>query len=248
MKPLRLLALLVMSAATASAQDSYVEASPLNVAVAVRAGATMATPRGDFPSLIIGESKRSTGSIGQEFGESRAGMRLEVAALVPFNESIGLSLAFGTSVLSIGYDADSMRHPTTLDVQTLQGSIGAQWSILNEPISYQHPGLRSVYVDGGLDVGLATIANRVESTSYDDSLGTMRSAADGSFTSNEPFRNVVALRGAVGLRFAASPSVEIIAESWYSYALNPLFSSEAIEDNDLAVDVLGAVIGIGWRF
>jgi hypothetical protein len=230
------------------AQETYAEASSRNVAIALRGGVALASPRGDFPSLIIGTSKHATGRIGQALGESRAGSRFDLVGLFPIDPAFGISAALGTQVLSVAYRADSNRHPTLLDVQSLQGGIGVQWSFVNEETSYVHGGLRSVYVDGGLDVGIATLANRVEGTAYDDTLGTTPRAEHGSFEGTEPFRNVIALRFALGMRFAATPNLELIAEGSYAYALNPFFSGEAIENNDFAIDVMGAVLGVGYRF
>lgn len=249
------LALLLVATAAASSQErsdaaalEYAETDPMNVAVAFRIGVSMATPRGDFPSLIIEPSKRGTGTIGQAFGEPGIGPRFEVAVLVPLIPSVGLSLGVGSQTSVVGYGADSSRRPTRFEVQSLQWMIGVQWSVLSEPMSYLRGGLRSVYIDGGFDVGLATLANRVESSSYADTLEAPPEPIVGSFTSTEPFRNVVALRGAIGLRFAASPQLELVAETAYSFALNRFFSSESVEGNDFAIDVLGATIGIGYRF
>ena len=240
--------LVAVSTAAAQEHTTYGPSDPMNVAITVRGGIAVATPRGDFPSLIVGDSRRGSGEIGQEHGEARSGGRVKMAALIPVLENLGILLALGSQALSVGYPEDSLRLATRFDVQTLQGVIGVQYSFINEPMSYLGMGLRSIYVDGGLDIGLAALNNRVESTSYDDTVGTARRPAVGSFTSGEPFRTTVALRGAVGLRFAPSPNFEIVAEGSYSHALNPLFSSEAISDNDFTIDVLSAVLGIGYRF
>jgi opacity protein-like surface antigen len=228
---------------------AYPESDPMSVAITARAGVTMATPRGTFPSLIIGESRRSTGSIGQQYGRSEVGHRVDVAALIPFIEDIGVSLAFGSQRSAVSYPADTLRQATRFDVQALHGSIGVQWSALHRLETYEHyGGLRSIYIDAGLDVGLVTTANLIEGTTFDDTLGGGAKTTEGSFESNDPFRSTVALRGGVGIRFAATPNIEIVLESSYSHALNEVFSSEAIEGNDFTLDVLRAVLGVGYRF
>lgn len=244
------MALVLVSTASAVAQDggSSYPSDAMNVAIAVRAGATLSTPRGDFPSVIVRPSKRGTGTIDQTFGASGTGSRFEINALIPVANAFGISLGIGTQSIAVDYAADTSRLATHFALQTVQGLVGVQWSIFNEPSSYVHGGLRSVYVDGGFDFGIGMLANRVESSSYDDTLSTLPKPAIGSFDSAEPFRNVVALRGAVGLRFAPTPNLELSVETSYSYALNPMFSSEAIDDNDFSVDVLGAVFGLGYRF
>jgi hypothetical protein len=229
--------------------EPYTETSARDVAVTLRGGVTLATPRGDFPSLIVGDSsKRGTGAIGEQYGRSEVGSRFDMVMLVPIDRRFGVSVGFGSQRVAIGYDADTTRFATRFEVQTLQATVGAQWSFVDEELSYQYGGLRSVYVDAGLDIGVATLADRVESTSYGDTLGATRSPIAGSFDNNEPFRTTVAVRGALGLRFAATPHIELMAESWYSLALNRFFSSDALENNDLAIDVTGIALGIGYRF
>lgn len=245
--------LLLLAAGTVRAQElsttpRIAMSDPMSVAITARGGATLAAPRGEFPSLIIGESRRGTGGIGQQYGAGAVGSRFDVAALIPFHPDFGVSLVFGSQLLSVTYPADSLRYPTRFDVQSLQGSIGVQWSALHELRSYDFGGLRSIYVDAGVDIGLATIGNRVESTSYEDTLGGGRKPVDGSFTSGEPFRNVIGLRVGVGLRFAPSPNIEIVLETSYSQSLNAVFSSEAIEANDFAMDAMRVLAGVGWRF
>lgn len=221
---------------------------PMNVAITARAGVTLAAPRGTFPSLIIGDSRRATGSLPQSTAKAEVGSRIDVTALIPFDPAFGISIGIGSQLLSMSWPADSQRLATRFDVQQLQTALGVQWSALSEARSYESGGLRSIYVDVGLDIGLATLGNRVEGTTYDDTLGGGARASSGSFTSNEPFRTTIALRGGVGMRFAPSPNWEVVVETSYSHGLNALFSSESIESNDFTLDVMRAVLGVGYRF
>lgn len=248
--------LLLLCAARVCAQEDggvsgstvYPESDPMNVAITARGGVTFSTARGTFPSLIIGESRRPTGSFGQEQALSGIGSRVDIAALIPFDPAIGIAVAIGSQRLSVDYPADSVRVATRFDVQSIQAALGVHWSALHETSSYAYGGMRSIYVDAGIDIGLATLGNRVEGTTYDDTLGGGASAAAGSFANSDAFRSTVALRGGVGLRFAPSPNLEVIVETTYSYGLNAIFSSEAIKDNDFTLDVLRAMIGVGYRF
>ncbi|MBC8146259.1 MAG: hypothetical protein H7X80_11795 [bacterium] len=228
--------------------SEYEQADALNVAVAVRGGITLAMPRGTFPSLIITPSKGSSGAIAESHGSPAMAGRIDVNVLIPITESFGVTLGAGSQAMAVDFTADSARLPSHFVVQTLQGLLGVQWSVINEKSSYRSGGLRSLYLDGGLDIGLATMANRIESSMVADTLDAEPQPATGSFESSEPFRNVIALRGAVGLRFALAPNFELSAEASYSYALNRLFSSETIENNDFAMDVVSAVVGVGYRF
>lgn len=221
---------------------------PMNVAITARAGVTLATPRGTFPSLIIGESRRPTGSLPQQTARAELGSRIDVTALIPFEPAFGISIGIGSQLLSMSWPADSQRLATRFDVQQMQAALGVQWSALSEPRSYEVGGLRSISLDAGIDLGLVTLGNRVEGTTYDDTLGGGAREAAGSFASNEPFRTTIALRAGVGMRFAPAPNWEVVFESSYSHGLNALFSSEAIESNDFTLDVMRAVLGVGYRF
>ena len=238
------LVVLVVSLASARAQNAH----PDQVALAMRIGGTLGTARGEFPSIIVGDSRRGTGALPQELGQSGLGVRFDIAVHVPLFRDFGLSLAVGSQTVGVGYPGDSSRLATRFDVQSVQGQIGAQWNVLHDSDSYYDAGLRSIYIDGGFDVGLFMLANRVESSRYADTLSSAPAPISGSFTTGEPFRNVIAVRGAVGMRFAATPNIEIVAEASYAHALNPLFSGEALSDNDFAIDVLGATVGIAYRY
>jgi hypothetical protein len=249
-----IIALAVLGSAGAGAQDrrleevEYDEASPMGVAIGVRGGMVMTTPRGSFPSIIIGGSAEGTGALPQVYAETGQGSRFDATLMIPFSPSIGLSAAFGTLHYSAKYRGDSARVPTQFEVQTLQAAAGLQWSVINDRKSYRQGGLRSVYFDGGVDVSVLHVANRIDATSYADSTKSAASKGTGSFANSDPFRALVALRGGLGIRFAPEPNLELIAETSYSYALNSVFSSLVIDDNDFTIDNLIVQVGIGYRF
>jgi hypothetical protein len=241
-----------VKAQSGNEDDYYSGPTPLGVSIGVRGGIVLSTARGGFPSLLIGEISDSTGEvkgsgeISESLAESGTGNRFTIAALIPFSEKCGLDLEFGMLRYAAQYKGDATRQPTKLDVQTLLLGVGGEYSFYSDPRSYQMSGLRSVYAAGGFDITLATLANRVESTSYSSTGEPV--AAVGSFDNSEPFNALVALRAGVGIRFAADPHFEIMTEASYGYALNTVFSKNSVPDTDFTVDNMAVVAGVGYRF
>ena len=244
--------LLSSRGAYAQEYDEDEGSSPLGVAIGIRGGIVLSTARGGFPSLLVGAVSDSagevkgSGEISESLAESGTGTRFTLATLIPFTEKFGLDLEFGMLRYAAQYKGDATRQPTKLDVQTLLLGIGGEYSIYSDPRSLRAAGIRSVYAAGGLDITLATLANRVESTGY--STAGEPVAAVGSFDNSEPFNTLVALRGGVGIRFATDPHFEIMTEASYGYALNTAFSKNSVPDTDFTVDNMAVVVGVGYRF
>jgi hypothetical protein len=211
----------------------------------------LSTARGSFPSLIIADSAatgetQGSGDIPESLAESGLGSRFGIATMIPFSEKFGLGLEFGLLRYAAQYKGDATRQPTRLEAQTLMFGVGGEYSIYTDPRSYDAAGIRSVYGAAGFDITLATLANRVESTAFAPD-GTSR-AAVGTFDNNEPFNSLVALRGGVGIRFAADPHFEILTEATYGFALNTIFSSSSVPNTKFTIDNMGVVVGLGYRF
>lgn len=251
----RLLGLLLLTTAALHAQrsgDTYDwapsnEASTMGVSIGVKAGGVFTTPRGTFPSLLVGDSPRGSGAIAAPYAQSGLGMRYGLDVLIPFTESLGIDAEFGSLTSSARYDASPTTIATRFDLQTLVASLSLEGNLYTGTRSFKGTGLRSVYLNGGVEMGLTTIANRVESEAFTDTVGA-GAAAVGSFENNDPFRHLVAFRGGVGMRFAFSNHFELQAEASYAYALNQVFSSDAIRNNDFSFDNLSMMLGVGYRF
>jgi hypothetical protein len=251
----RLLGVLILPVAALHAQTAdsddwveYDEASPTGVALGVKAGVAFTSPRGDFPSLLIGDSQRGSGAISSAYAESGSGARYGLAALIPITTGIGVNLEFGSLIASTRFAAGPTTVATRFDQQMLVGALSLQGNLFSgDARAFRGAGLRSVYVDGGVEVGIGTVANRAESIAYADTVGEGTPAA-GSFENGDPFRHPVWLRGGVGMRFALDVHFELQVEASYAYALNEVFSSEAIRGNDFTVDDISTVVGLAYRF
>ncbi len=218
----------------------------LGVFVGLRGGPVISNPRGTFPSIFIGSSAESTGEIRSEQARSSVGSRIGIAVMIPFSMQLGLSTEIGMMRYIANYEADTARMETTFQGQTLQLLVGLQGNIYYDWVAFENAGLRSIYIDGGLDITLATVANRIESSGRVE--GGARIPMKGSFLTNEPFRNLVALRGALGTRYAVTHNLELQAEVGYDIALNPIFSGSVLPDSDFTVDHIDMLVGFGFRF
>lgn len=226
-----------------------VGASPIGVVIAPKGGVVLSSPRGTFPSIIVGEGGTGTGDFPSSNARTATGYRSNVAFLIPFNQRLGLSIDAGLMQYLVEYQPTATSPALQYHAQTAQLAFGLQGNLYFNAETFHKKrgeGLRAVYLDGGFDIGVASVANRVEVTST-DSTG-QQSVRVGSFENNEPLRTPVALRLAAGLRFAFSPHVELQAEAGYSLALNDLFSSTVLVDNTFTVDHLLVQLGVGYRF
>ncbi|MCC7439000.1 MAG: hypothetical protein IT211_10955 [Armatimonadetes bacterium] len=229
-----------------------VVASKIGVVVAAKGGVVLSSPRGAFPSIIVGEGGEGTGDFASSNARSATGYRWGVAFLIPFNTKLGLSVDVGSMQHLVEYQATAATPGLQYHAQTAQLGFGLQGNLyFNEKTFYSSfskggEGLRAIYLDGGLDIGLGTMANRVEVTRTDSTGQPVVSV--GSFENNEPLRIPVALRLAAGLRFAFSPHMELQAEAGYALALNNVFSSTVLANNNFSVDHLLVQLGVGYRW
>lgn len=222
-------------------------ASPLGVWVGVTGGAVLTTPRGEFPSLLIGDSVRARGSgaVGAERGETALGGRFSIAAVIPFSHRFAATIETGTLYWVARYAADAQQLPTRFEVQTWQAAVGVQGKILGAG-PYTGAGLRSLYAAAALDIAPAVLMNRVETTVFEDDSTARRGV--GSFDNTAPFSIPVGARFGLGARVAATAHLELLAEAGYSFALNDVFSNAALPDNDFTVDHVSLLIGLGYRW
>jgi hypothetical protein len=227
-----------------SAEDAV---TPLGVVFGVKGGVVMTSPRGRFPSLIVGESKAGSGEIGSERSQTGYGSRFGVDLFVPFTPLVGLAAELGTMHYVARYSGDSVHPPTRMDAQTAELGLGFQLNLFSDPLAFRSTGLRALYFGGGIDLTLSTPANRIEAAAFPDSSDAAVLTV-GSFDNSEPFRNLIALRGALGMRFAFDRHFELLGEASYAYALNSVFSSDVVRDNNFTVDNLALQIGVGYRF
>lgn len=225
-------------------------ASPIGVYLGAKGGIVASSPRRVFPSIIIGSSTTGSGEISSaQYGQVGTGNRFGVELTIPFSERVALTTELGmlTWVTRFAANPSTGRPASRFDVQSFNVTGGIMVNLLNDTSAYRDAGLRTVYLVGGIDIGAGHIANRFESLAVDSATSLVHTA-DGSFTSSDPFRNLVALRFGAGTRYALSTHFELQGEVAYDYALNSVFSRDVIPDNDFAVDNFMFRVGLGYRF
>lgn len=252
-----MLALSVMSTFPAFGQSegartisdpSLSAANPERVLLSLKGGIVLTSPRQVFPSIRVGESTKGTGTISsRDRGESGAGSRVGLELMVPVGERLGIVADVANLVWSARFMAAPSTLPVKLDVQSLAVGLGLQGNVyLNRESFSRGDGLRSVYVGGKLDVGVVTFNNRIEAYAYPDSSGAPVRAV-GSFENSDPFRNLTSLVVQTGARYGFG-HLEFSGEASYAFALNSLFSSLVVVDNEFTVDNLMLQVGIGYRW
>lgn len=246
-----LLALLLLAGAVgARAQDRRAvevdAAGVIGVVIGVKGGLVFTMPRREFPSLRVGESATGTGTISSSFAETGLGHRYGIELLIPFTSKFALALESGVQTSVTRLAADGTRPAIRMDLQSLQLAAGLQGNIYVDTLAFRRTGLRNVYIGGGADIDLYMLRNRVEGFRT-DTLGGV-SPAVGSFENNDPFRTLVALRFAAGVRYGVGVHWELLGEASYAFAFNSLFSSDVVRDNGFTLDNIGLSAGIGYRF
>ena len=222
--------------------------SPQGVLVSLKGGVVVTSPRQIFPSIRVGETGQGTGEISsRERGERGTGSRIGLELMIPISQSVGITADFANLLWSVRVNPTATTLPVQFDVQTLTVGLGLQGNVYtNRDAFLQEEGLRGIYLGGKLDIGIATVNNRVEAYSFSDSSGVPFRAV-GSFDNSDPFRNGVAFVIQGGGRYGVG-SLEITGEASYSFALNSVFSSLVVVDNEFSVDHLAFQIGIGYRW
>lgn len=221
--------------------------------IGLSAGWVQTGARNDFPSLLVGTSQVGSGVIPADYAEKGSGYIVELQGLIYFNDQIGLTLGFASLRSAAKYRGDTALLPTTLELQEAQFHVGGHVDVVGN-FRRDDAGFRSVYIEGGMEFGIGIMANRVESSGVEDTISTaVREAAIGSFSGGDPFRNRVALRVGVGAIIDLSGNMygqglSLITETGYSLGLNPVFSSDVVQNNDFKTNHLIVQIGLGYRF
>lgn len=249
-----IMAMAILAVCDAHAQkfdDEEIQSpTPTGVLIGVKGGVVATFPRRVFPSLQIGEATSTTGEISSFYAKTGVGNRYGLDLVVPFS-SAKMALMFDAGLLTYsarysGGATDTTRAAVRLDAQVLHVGFGLQGNIYTNPAAFRSGGLRTIYIGGAFDLGAKTVGNRLEAE-FKDSSVTPRTAV-GSFANTDPFRNLFGLRLVGGTRFGLSGNLEFAVEGAYTFALNSVFSSAVIRDNEFTVDNLVAQIGVGYRF
>lgn len=245
------MAFLVVCAAQAQEfDDEEIQGpTPMGVLIGVKGGVVITYPRRIFPSLQVGEATSTTGEISSFYAKAGVGNRYGLDVVVPFNRKMAITLDAGLLTYSARYSgdaADTTRASVRLDAQVLHVGLGLQGNVYMNQAAFTSGGLRTLYIGGALDLGAKTVANRLEAE-FKDSSVTPQTAV-GSFANTDPFRNLFGLRLAGGARFGLSGNLEFAAEASYTFALNSVFSSAVIRNNEFTIDNLVAQLGVGYRF
>jgi len=222
--------------------------SPRGVLVSLRVGMVLTSPRQLFPSVRVGETTRGTGTVSsRDRGQTGVGSRVGIELMVPVAENLGIAADFANLVWSARFVESPGTLPITFNVQTLTVGLGLQGNIYtNRDAFLRNQGLRGIYLGGKLDVGITTLNNRIEAYTFPDSSATPRSAV-GSFDNADPFRNLASVSAQLGARYGFG-NLELTGELAYAYALNSVFSSLVVVDNEFTVDNAMLLVGIGYRW
>lgn len=222
--------------------------NPKRLLVGVKGGMVRTSPRQVFPSVRVGESTKGTGTISsRDRGETGTGSRVGVELIVPVSERLGVVADVANLVWQARFAAAPSTLPVVLDVQSLTVGLGLQGNVfVGRESFYRGDGLRNVYVGGKLDVGVVTFNNRIDAFTYPDSTGAPIRAT-GSFQNTDPFRNLTSMVFQTGARYGFD-HLELNAEVAYAFALNSVFSSLVVVDNEFTVDNLMLQVGIGYRW
>lgn len=222
--------------------------------VTLSAGYVLSSPRNDFPSLIIGPSFGGTGTVPADYATAGSGYTVDLEGLFYFNQNVGLAFAFASMRYSAEYRGDGTVAllPTRMEVQEGEFRVGVHLAVPGgvEPGS---AGLRSVFAEGAFEVGLGIIGNRVYGGAVLDSTSEQRTERSGSFEGGDPFRHRIGLRLGGGFivdltNDASGNGLSLKVGTAYSIGLNPVFSSDVVEENSFTIDHLILSGGLGYRF
>lgn len=235
----------LLSAYSQEEQGEYDITEPTDPIVGVMGGVVMSAPRGDFPSLRIGvDTKGGTGAIQVDKSKPVFGYRVGAFGVIGITKQIAIALNAGMMKFGLEYDVTPV---VSMQAQTINVGGGVQINLLNDLRSFRRNyGLRQIYLDLGIDLGVSTLANRVEA--YSVSLAGARTAMTGSFTDNTPFDMGMALNGGLGIRYALDMHYEFGVDVGYKYALNKVFKKETLPDSEFYIDNIVAQVALGYRF
>lgn len=242
-----------LAAGPLAAQESPVYDEPeVEAVISLTVGWTQTGARNDFPSLIVGTSEVGSGVIPGSYARPGSGYGIELEGLIYFNDFIGMTLGLASTRSAAEYEGDSLLLPTRLELQEAEVLLGAHIDIAGN-LRRSGAGFRSVYLEGGMEFGIGVMANRVTGSSISDTVNPVREVAEGSFTGGEPFRNRVAFRFDLGTMIdlsgdANGHGMSLIAEVGYSIGLNPVFSSDVVENSSFRTNHLSVRGGLGYRW
>lgn len=222
--------------------------SPRSVLLSLKGGVVFTSPRQVFPSVRVGESTKGTGAISsRDQGESGTGSRIGVELMAPVGDRLGIVADVASLIWSARLAATPSTLPVRLDVQSLTVGLGLQGNIYTGQGRFDYgTGIGSVYAGGKIDVCLATFSNRIEAYVYPDS-SDIPVRAVGSFENSDPFRNLTSFVAQAGARYGLG-NIELNGELSYAFALNSVFSSLVVVDNEFTVNNLILQVGIGYRW
>lgn len=223
--------------------------------ISFTAGPAFTYARGEFPSLLIGNTLGGSGTVPAEYAVAGAGHSLDLEGLIYFpmkssNCALGMTLGLTSTRYVAQFDGDDTLEATRLELQQADARIGVHYDAIVLP-SRSGFGFRSVYLEGAVEVGLGILANRVEAGMIADSTTEVRVPATGSFETNEPFRHRIGLNLAAGTMIDLTGyknGLSAVFEVGYSLGLNPVFSSDVLRNSSLSTDYLTVKGGLGYRF
>ena len=223
--------------------------------ISLSAGPALTYARGEFPSLLVGNTQGGSGAIPAAYMMTGTGHSVDLEGLIyfsqrPRNNAFGMTLGLSSTRYVAQYDGDDTLQPTKLEVQQAEVRVGGHYDLWVNHYD-EGIGFRSLYLEGGLEIGLGILGNRVEAGMIADTTSEVREPATGSFESGEPFRHRVAINVAAGTMIDLTGyknGLSAVFEVGYSLGLNPVFSSDVLRDNNLSVDYLIVKGGLGYRF
>lgn len=219
------------------------------VSLSFVAGATITIPSGSFPSLIFVESEVPTGRKGSELATTGLASHWIFSTYLPTGRRFGLGLEVGSASEAIRFLEDESTPPIRMDLQRVHLAISGRYYLVDSKgVSAQGSTSFGLFADAGFAFGPGPIGDRVESTLAADSAGNVVIAVEGSFQGGDPFCGGIGVRGGVYGVLMVDEHIEMTAGTSYTALLTPVFSDEALPENDLRLTHIGISLGIGYRF
>lgn len=211
-------------------------------------GATITSPDGSFPSLLFVTSADSTGTASSENGTTGIASRWGITLAVPITGRFSGILEGGSRVWSIRYAEGERSRAVRMDLQTSYVALLGRLAVF-EPVRVREGETSfSAGIEGGVELGFGPYRNRVETSIPADSAGLVLAPVEGSFRGGDPFCGQTGLTGGLWGGFLVGRDLDLRLEVSYIHPFFPLFSDDAILDNDARISQFTIDVGLHYLF
>jgi hypothetical protein len=218
------------------------------VSIGLFVGATITSPDGSFPSLLFVSSADSTGTAPSENGTTGIASRWGITLAIPIYGQFSGIVEGGGRIWSIRYAQGETSRAVRMDFQT------SYVALLGRLVLFEPDRIRegetsfSAGIEGGIEFGFGPYRNRIETTIPADTGGLVLAPVDGSFQGGDPFCGQTGLTGSVFGGILFSRNLYIRLEAGYISSFFPLFSEDAIVENDAHISQFTIDIGLNYLF